>query len=150
MLQDSCSMNTHRELGRVATAESQFRFDLRRKKRNISARGSQKGRYRFRYGWIQHSKSIISNQSLSISQLCFHPLAGLDHVVIKVTNSSFRLLFCELNSYSGRRMSPYSSRQPLIGPRWVMCLPPNQALRPMRADLLPCFFPKALITRRYV
>lgn len=147
-------MKTHRELGRVATAESQFRFDLRRKKRNISARGSQQGRYRFRHGWIQHSKSIISNQSLSISQLCFHPLAGLDHVVIKVTNSSFRLLFCELNNYSGRRMSPYSSGeslgQPLIGPRWVMCLPPNQSLRPMRADLLPRFFPKVLITRWYL
>lgn len=81
--------DTQREVRRVIMTEIQFKFDFRRKKKrehicsyvqHMVAKTDHEG---FRCGWIQHSNSVIRNQSLSISQLHFHPLTDLSNLVRK-------------------------------------------------------------------
>ena len=55
--------------------------------------------------WLDPAfQCIIRNQPLSISQLYFYALAGLSHMVAKVTSGSSKLLFHQLSNPNGKRM----------------------------------------------
>lgn len=87
-------------------AEIQFKFDFRRKNRNILARMfniwyTKKTRID---SDVAGSSIVIRNQSLSISQLYFHPFTDLCHLVAKVTSSSSRLLFYQFSNPIGKRV----------------------------------------------